>query len=953
MDFYIFLIILLSGDIEQNPGPRPPPNKIRFLYSNIRGLMKNVADLKAVSYDYDIIMCAETLASDRRCNAELLLPGFQTPLRIQYKDSRNSRGMALYLRDGFPSHRFTKHECGCHELMVVRVCSTYHNLYIFGVYRSPSGDNSIFDCLLTKMAMIQQSDSKAAFVFVGDFNAHHTEWLNSNVTDSHGRAAMDFENVSGCSQLIEGPTHVSGNCLDLLYTDIPAIMEVGVVAPIGSSDHSSIRASVCLRQRVPRSSFKQKVLLKSRVNWDLVRRDASTITSGQLLSSSDPAETLNKKLSQIITKRVPTKTILYRSDDKVWFNRECRNARTRKQEMYHRWRTDRSEDNWNAYVRARAEAQHVYENAEKADIIRTRETLIGANAPHKWWSTLKSSLFGSSPSVPPLISPGGSLVCGAKDKADLLMTTFDGKQNHQQLNVVDAEPLTDPPYSLSSFAFRSREVEGLIADLDTHGGTDPLGVFPLFLIETRSILSPKISAVFRFLVRSGSFPRSWRIANITPIPKGSSSPDPVNYRPISITPLISRIFERLLKQRLSSYLESNDILPNEQFAFRKGLGTNDALLTIVHKIQAALDDGKEVRLAQIDFRAAFDVIIHSGLLYKLRKIGLRGSFLSLLEQFLTDRRHRVCVNGSFSDWHDVRSGVPQGSVLGPILFIIFTADIFRELENELFCYADDSTLMRIINSPIQRPSACDSLNRDLSRISEWCESWGMKINPEKSKSLLISRSRTALPVYGDLFLQGNIVSDCNVLEVLGVKLDKSLSFEPHIRSLVKYASQRLGILRKSHKLFSDNSVTASCFRCFVLPLLEYCSPVWSSAAQTHLNLVDAVFRTASFLCGDEVTCNLKHRRSVGKLSLLFKIINNKSHPLNSNVPDLKKFSKHTRLAESSHKLSLKSIKCKTNQFQRSFLPSTVALWNSLTYDICNSSDLDTFKSRANNFLRLL
>lgn len=955
MDFLIFFLLMLCGDIELNPGPRPAPKNVRVLYSNINGLMRNINELTVVSNNYDIMLCSETRSSLRRCDSELLIPGFQRPQRILNDNSRHRQGMALYIRAGFPAYRMNRYECGCHEVMVVRVCSKLHNVYIFSAYRNPSSNDAIFDCLLLKMATIQEVDSRAAFMFVGDFNAHHTEWLGSvSPTDLHGRAAMDFENLSGCTQLVTGPTFRSGNCLDLLYTDIPDVVRVSVMAPIGFSDHSSIVAKINLNQRVPSSNYKQKVILKNRVNWDVVRSDVAKITSGQILSQPDPADSLNMKLLSIINRRVPSRNIIFRSNDKPWFNHDCRIARMRKQELYHRWRQNRTQNNWDDYVDARAEAQHTYEIAETTAIIRAKETLSGADNPHKWWSTLKSTLFGSSSSVPPLESAGGSLVCDAKAKADLLMSTFDSKQNQEQLVEEDvAEPLQDDSGpSLTSFAFRSREVESILCGLDAHGGVDPLGIFPLFLIETRSILSPKLSALFRFLLRSGSFPISWRIANITPIPKGPSSSTPTNYRPISITPLISRVYERLLAKRLSGYLEANHLLPDCQFAFRKGLGTTDALLTITHHIQVALDRGQEVRLAQIDFSAAFDMVIHSGLLKKLKRIGMRGPIFSVLKQFLTSRKHRVKIDGSYSDWFDVRSGVPQGSVLGPLLFIIFTSDLFLGLKGKFFCYADDATLMKVIESPAQRQSVCEDLNEDLSKISAWCRRWGMKINPAKSKSLIISRSRTSLPEHGNLVLQGDTVSDCNDLDILGVRLDKALSFESHIRNLVSTASQRLGLIRKSFRVFEDNSVSASCLRAFVLPLLEYCAPVWSSAAATHVALVDKVFQSANTLCGGGVLCNLSHRRDVSKLCMFFKILSNTHHPLlncvvENNALKIRNPSRITRQSVSFHPLSFVEHPFRTEQFRRSFWNSSLSLWNKLDFATCNAQSIDSFKKRVN------
>ena len=184
------------------------------------------------------------------------------------------------------------------------------------------------------------------------------------------------------------------------------------------------------------------------------------------------------------------------------------------------------------------------------------------------------------------------------------------------------------------------------------------------------------------------------------------------------------------------------MFPSLQFGFRKGLGTCDALLTITHTVQKALDSCSEVRMVGLDFSAAFDRVNHEALIFKLKQFGVGGSFLSILTEFSMNRTQRVVVDGQCSEWRNVVSGVPQGSVLGPLLFILYTHDMWFGLENKLVAYADDATLLAVVPSPDMRPSVSESLNRDLAKINEWCKWWGMKMNPRKTQSMIVSRSRT-------------------------------------------------------------------------------------------------------------------------------------------------------------------------------------------------------------------
>ena len=189
--------------------------------------------------------------------------------------------------------------------------------------------------------------------------------------------------------------------------------------------------------------------------------------------------------------------------------------------------------------------------------------------------------------------------------------------------------------------------------------------------------------MFRQLVRLGSFPACCRQANVTPIPKGLPSSLVANYRPISIASVLSKVFERLVSVRLGRFMECSGVLPTTQFAYRKGLGTCDELLCVSHTLQSALESGLEARIVQIDFSAAFDMVNHLGILYKLCSVGIGGSGLSILTQFLSNRSQHVMVDGCQSRLVNFVPGVSQGSVFGLLLFFLYTSELIFILENKL------------------------------------------------------------------------------------------------------------------------------------------------------------------------------------------------------------------------------------------------------------------------------
>ena len=388
------------------------------------------------------------------------------------------------------------------------------------MYRCPSIDNNVFDCLLEAMASIQSCDVKSCFLFVGDFNGHHVE-LGSPRTDRSGQAAVDFAAESGCEQLVRGPTHIHGGTLDLLFTDVPELVNVSVVAPIGGSDHSTLSISLDICQRVPEFTIRREVYLKSRANWGAITDAMSSLPWSSIRSSADPGLELDRHVSHVVRSHVPSRIITVRSQDKPWFDDSCRRAYQLKQEAYKRWRRSMLHHDFQMFVESRRRAKEVYVVAEQEHRARARETLQMTTNSHKWWSTLKSSVFGARSSIPPLIGDGGSLVTDSVQKADLFLRHFDEKQSRERVNV----PLSCfPEAKLCSFAFISSELRSIMLGLDSYGGTDPSGVFPLVLKKSAGVMARPLASVFRAMLKRGSFPLCWRVAHVTPVPKIPNSP---------------------------------------------------------------------------------------------------------------------------------------------------------------------------------------------------------------------------------------------------------------------------------------------------------------------------------------------------------------------------------------------------------------------------------------------
>ena len=304
MDFlYLIFYACLSLrflDVETNPGRRRPvPDVCRILCSNVRGLAGNHSDLTVASSQHDILLCSETLVSDMRHVSEILVPGFgRTVLLCRGKMPRPEGWLHAYemVTDG----------CVWFLLLVFRVCGVRQKLYVYSLHRNPDLDDRIFDCLLASMAAVQTEDILTSFLFVGDLNGHHQEWLGSTTTNRYGVVAFDFATVSGCHQLIVSPTYERGGTLDLLMTDVPDVVRVAVVAPIGNLDHSSLSAVFSMAQAVPNLCVIRKIFFKHQVNYNTVCGAIQDLSWCDIWLADNPVEVLNEHLSLLVGIYVPT-----------------------------------------------------------------------------------------------------------------------------------------------------------------------------------------------------------------------------------------------------------------------------------------------------------------------------------------------------------------------------------------------------------------------------------------------------------------------------------------------------------------------------------------------------------------------------------------------------------------------------------------------------------------------
>ena len=327
--------------------------------------------------------------------------------------------------------------------------------------------------------------------------------------------------------------------------------------------------------------------------------------------------------------------------------------------------------------------------------------------------------------------------------------------------------------------FTVEETYNVLLSLDVNKSVGPDGISNRMLRDTAYSSSVSLTDIFNYSLKTGIFPSDWKKANVSPIFKKGNRSEVKNYRPISLLSNVSKVFERLVYNQLYTYLVEGNLLTSKNSGFKKKNSTITQLISLCHKIYKGLDDNKVVSMVFLDASKAFDRVWHKGLLFKLKQLGICQSILNWFSSYLSGRSQRVIVDGCASSWAPVENGVPQGSILGPLLFLVYTNDIVDNIENDINLYADDTSLLSISDNP-------ETAAMNLYALQHWAKTWHTAFNPAKTVYLSLSREHNHYPVYLDGNKLASVENHCH----LGLTFSNNMKWSSHIQVIRKKVSQR-------------------------------------------------------------------------------------------------------------------------------------------------------------------
>ena len=667
----------------------------------------------------------------------------------------------------------------------------------------------------------------------------------------------------------------------------------------------------------------------------------------------ESCDRLTKSLLDAAHQCIPSKIVTIRPNDKPWFNNYLQRLLRTKNRAHNTAKKSNNIEDWAIFRRHR----NFYNEEVKRIKSEFREKRLkslavqGTENPKKWWSILKNIWSNHKDIVIPPINDGSETATSDVDKANAFNSFF---LKAAQVDDLNAQlPLQDiPAYCLDTIIITETEVSDQLAALNINKAYGPDDISPRFLKEGGQTIVPALTKLFQLSLDSCTFDSSWKRANVTHLHKKNDRANMSNYRPVSLLSTLGKIMEKIIFKHVYNYLVDHALITQYQSGFLPGVSTVSQLTELYHSFCQALSKKEQVRVVFLDISKSFDKVWHRGLIFKLSQTGISGGLLNWFSNYLHDRQQRVIINGQCSDWGHICAGVPQGSVLGPLLFLIYINDLSKIIQSsQIRMFADDTCLF-VTNKDRERAQV--TLNRDLHLISNWAHQWLVTFSPPKTESKLVSnkKDRDSIP---DIVFQGEVIKNVSSHKHLGVFISSDLKWNNHIEYLCERASKKLSML-KSLKFTLDRKSLETIYVSFIRPSLEYANTLWAGAYDKDLTKLDSLeveaMRSVTGATAGSNIANLYKdtgwvplldRRDIHSLCLLYKLFRGEgpSYLRDLLPPEVGERTDYRYPLRNMNDADIPFTRL--DIFKWSYFPSTLSLWNKLDLETRKSHSLYAFR----------
>ena len=795
-------------------------------------------------------------------------------------------------------------------------------------------------------------------VITGDCNLPDINWSFYHSPNSTAyNTFMDFVNNYGFHQYVDQPTR-DNKILDIVMATSDTFLEdLTVCAPLGTSDHNTVIFKTNVLIETKGSSSSAPYFDFAHADYNAINRCLSVVDWNAIFSRNVTVEdswcVFHDILTSLFNLYVPIRhgdASTYDKHNKIRYPRYIKLMLKRKAVLWKKWTISKLSADKTAYKAAVASCRSAIDKYHAAKEL----SLIRKNNLGSFYKFVNSKLKSKTVAAA-LKTSSGSVTQDANEKAEVFSCFFSSVFTRDNGFCPDVDSRVDSDH-FDGVLFTPAIVREVLRKLKptTSAGSD--GIPNLFLKKCANFLAIPLCHIFSNSFLDGCLPNSWKHAVVTPVHKQGPTSDPNNFRPISLTATCCKVMERIINNEILRYLFDRRLITRQQHGFIKRKSVSSNLLECLEDWTLNLQAKCVTDVIYFDFRKAFDTVCHSKLLVKLHSYGISGNLLAWIEAFLCGRTQSVRIDQKISAATSVISGVPQGSVLGPTLFLLYindVADIFSDLCVSFSLFADDLKLF----TSYKLDASHTELQLAIDRLSAWSGLWQMEIAVSKCSAFRISNPqwKVSCDLHNSAYnINSNNLPFSDCIRDLGVYHDGRLKYDQHISFIVRKAFNRAVLILKCFHS-RNSSVLMQAFSVYVRPLLEFSSSVWSPHYKYLIDKIESVQRfftkhlsglhdlsyhdRLSFL-GFET---LERRRLVLDLVLCYKILNG-----------LCDISLPFKLAHSStrgHSLKLVKPNCSNDVRKYFFTSRVIDVWNSLSEDIVKSPSVAVFKKtlRSVNF----
>jgi ribonucleases P/MRP protein subunit RPP40 len=927
-------------------------NKLHFMYTNIRSLMNNnkmeEIEILLRERSIDVLGVTESWTHEGITNAEINIQGFSLFRRDRSEqDKCRGGGVLLYIREALLPE--LKEVSADSETLWVNIKGVKLNEITVGIcYRRPDASEEMTTRLIKS---IQDNISKQTLI-MGDFNFRDLVWEEDST--SGGGMREDFQEMMSdlfLTQHVKEPTRGS-NILDLVIsTEAEMVEDLTVAVPVSNSDHNTLYWDVVCD--VARQERKDQHYNYKQGNYKGIVEEMQEVDWKTEFKDMDVEERWGRFKVEFLgcRNRHVKKCKERRNQDKVWINEKIRKQIRKRNRNWGKLSKIVSHENLAKYKRARNITTMMIRNAKKNHEMKLANRI--KEEPKQFYAYVNAKRK-TKDSIGPLRDDKGQMIREDGLMGNMLNSYFGAvftKEDEMELEEVEnkfAENELERSYVLENIEMTEDKIEKAIDKLKSNkaAGVDDMGS-TLLKMSKEGIVYP-LYEIFSASFSAGIVPKDWKKANVTPIFKKGSKRECGNYRPVSLTCQAGKLMERIIKDELVKFIE-NGIITDSQHGFRSRKSCLTNMLEFLETVQTEVDQGEPIDVVFLDLQKAFDKVPHGRLGIKLRSIGVRGKLLVWIMEWLKGRTQRVVLNGEASEWVDVESGVPQGSVLGPVLFIVYINDMDERILNSLWKFADDTKMV----GRVRTKEELERFREDLSRLSEWAEEWKMPFNVTKCKVMHFGKNNCREEwSMGDIKLE--VIKE---EKDLGVVLSDDLKVGVQCKKAAIKGNQILGMIYRTFEN-KDLITVKILYKALVRPHLDYCSQAWRPHLQKDKDVLERVQRRATRMVSGfkdipyeerlrrmNLT-TLETRRLRADLLEVYKIMTGREGVRENLL--------FTRIGEESvtrgHSLKLLKKRFYTDLGKYSFGNRVVSDWNQLPASVVQAPSVNIFKTQIDNYL---